>query len=150
LDSESKPAIEEAPGDQNMEPYMEETPQTKGFTSLDEGEASTKKKISKLAKIQKMKEKIEEKEVLERVIKARYETLSKNVAKTREAFKRLALIHVKEKKKRKTIMKHNHKLWNISRYLKTKIKMMTTKPSTRSRLQVLATAAENLHQESSK
>jgi hypothetical protein len=88
--------------------------------------------------------------VLERVIKARYETLSKNVAKTREAFERLALIHVKEKKKSKKIMKHNHKLWKIARYLKTKIKMMTTKPSTHSRLQVLAAAAENLHQESSK
>jgi hypothetical protein len=112
-DSESEPAIEEFPSDQTMEPDMEETPQIEVFTSFDEGEASTKKKISKSAKIQKMKEKIAEQEVLERVIKARYETLSKNAAKTREAFERLALIHVKEKKKRKKIMKDNHKLWKI-------------------------------------
>jgi len=100
------------------------------FTGFEEGETSSKKKQRKSKKIQKMEEKIAHQEVLERVIKARYETLSKNFAKTNEAFKMLELKRVKEKKQRNKIMKDNHRLWKIAKSLKIKIKMLTSKTTT--------------------
>lgn len=81
------------------------------------------------------------------MIKARYEILSKNIAETNEAFERLALKRVKEKKKRKKMIQHNYKLWKIAEYLKVKIKMLTTKATTRSVLQVLLEAPENLQED---
>jgi len=120
------------------------------FTSFEEGETSTKKKVNKSRKIPKLKEKTSQQEVLERVLKERYETLSKNFERTNEAFERLALKRVKEKRKMKKIIKQNYKLWKIARFLKIKIKILTTKSTTYPDLQVLAEAAENLNKESSK
>ena len=51
----------------------------------------------------------------ERVIKSRYEILSKNFTKTDETLKKLALKRVKEKKQKKKIVKDNNKLWRIAR-----------------------------------
>ena len=48
--------------------------------------------------------------MIERVIKARYETLSKNFAEASATLERLALESVKEKKKKKRIIKENHKI----------------------------------------
>jgi len=106
--------------------------------------------VSKSVKIQKLKDKIVEYEVLERVIKSRYETLTQNAAETRDAFKRLAYIHVKEKRKRKKVIQQNYKLAKRVRFLSIKIKLLTTKPTTRLDLEVLATTAENFHERSSK
>lgn len=87
--------------------------------------------------------------MLERVLKARYETLSKNATKTRDAFEKLALKRVKEKRKMKNIMKQNYKLWKMARYLKIKIKFLTTKTTTHPDLEVLAEVDENLHEDAS-
>lgn len=59
---------------------------------------------------------------MERVIKERYEILSRKFSKTDEAFKRLALKRVKEKKQKKKIVKDNNRLWRIARCLKKKKK----------------------------
>jgi len=56
--------------------------------------------------------------------------LSKNFERTNEAFERLTLKCVKEKRKMKKIIKQNYKLWKTTRYLNVKIKMMTTKATT--------------------
>jgi hypothetical protein len=148
-ESESDPATEEVPIDQSIELSMEEAPQIEVFTSFDEGETSTKKKISKSGKNQKLKDKLAEHEVLERVLKARYETMSKNFAETSEDFERLALKHVKEKRKMKNMIKKNYKPWKIVRCLKIKIKLLTTKSTSCSYFQVLAKVAEKLNEESS-
>jgi hypothetical protein len=60
--------------------------------------------------------------VLERVIKARYETLSKNFTETSATLEKLALESVKEKKEKKRIIKDNHRLWRLAKHLKKKIK----------------------------
>jgi hypothetical protein len=90
---------------------MEEAPETEMFTSLEKGETySSRKKHNKSKNIKKLKEKIAQHEVLERVIKARCETLSKNFRETSAALEILALESVKEKKKKKRIIKENHKI----------------------------------------
>jgi hypothetical protein len=51
-----------------------------------------------------------EKEVLERVIKTRYETLSKNFAESNSSLERLAHESIKEKKKKDKIVKDYNSL----------------------------------------
>jgi hypothetical protein len=75
----------------------------------------------------KLKEKIAQQEVLERVIKSRYETLSKNFAETSAALEILALKSVNEKKEKKRIIKDNHRLWRLAKHLKKKIKKLKAK-----------------------
>jgi hypothetical protein len=82
-------------GYQDMEPAMEDTPQTEVSPSLDKAKSSSINNAKKSVKIQKLKDKIEEYKVLERVIKSRYENLTKNVAETRAYFDKLALMYVK-------------------------------------------------------
>ena len=129
---------------------MEQALENDIFTSFEQGETSSRKKISKSKKIQKMKEKITEHEVLETLIKARYETLSKIFAETNGALKKLALKHVKKEKKMKKVMKLNDKLWKTIRHLKFKIKFLTTKPTNCLELHALDEATGNLNEESSK
>jgi hypothetical protein len=112
-DSDSESNKEEVPADQNIEFSMEQAPETEMFAGYEEGETSSKRKSSKSQKIKKLKEKIAQQEVLERVIKARYETLSKNFAENNAVFERLALESVKEKKKNKRIIKDNNRLWRM-------------------------------------
>jgi hypothetical protein len=57
--------------------------------------SSSKSKQSKYHKIKKLKEKIVQHKVLEKVIKTQYETLSKNFMETSSALERLALESVK-------------------------------------------------------
>jgi hypothetical protein len=82
-------------GYQDMEPAMEDTPQIEVSPSLDKTKSSSINNAKKSVKIQKLKDKIEEYKVLERVIKSRYENLTKNVVETRAYFDKLALMYVK-------------------------------------------------------
>ena len=81
---------------------------------------------------------IAQKEVLERVIKAIYKTLSGNFAKTNAAFEKLARESVKDKKRKKKITKDYNNLWWLAKHLKRKIKKMKEKINTHPDLQVLA------------
>jgi hypothetical protein len=60
--------------------------------------------------MKEMKGIIAQQEVLERVMKARYKTLSENFAKTNATFEKLALESIKEKKKKKKITKDYNRL----------------------------------------
>jgi hypothetical protein len=123
---------------------MEQEPETEMLTSLEKGEASiSKKKKNRSREIKKLKEKIAQQEVLERVIKARYETLSKNFTETGAALERLALESIKEKKK-KRITKDYNSLWWLAKRLKRKIKRLKAKIATHPNLHVLTQAVVNL------
>ena len=80
---------------------------------------------------------------MERVIKQRYEILSNNFAKTDEAFKKLALKRVKEKKRKRKIVKDNNRLWKIARQLKIKNKLIKNRLVIHSPLQILVETFEN-------
>jgi hypothetical protein len=67
---------------------------------------------------------IKQKEVLERVIKARYKALSENFAKMNAAFEKLAHESIKEKKRKKKITKYYNNLWWLAKRLKRKIKKL--------------------------
>jgi hypothetical protein len=149
-ESDSEPNKEEVPADQNIEFSMEQAPETERFTGYEEGETSSKRKSSKSQKIKKLKEKIAQQEVIERVIKARYETLSKNFAETSAALEILALESVKEKKKKKRIIKDNHQLFWFAKHLKKKIKKLKAKIATHPDLHVLAEVAQDLQVDQSK
>jgi hypothetical protein len=82
--------------------------------------------------------------VLERVIKARSETLSKNFTETSAALERLVLESIKEKKKKKRITKDYNSLWWLAKRLKRKIKRLKAKIATHPDLHVLAQAVVNL------
>ena len=131
---------------------MEKAPETERFTGYEEGETSSKRKFSKSQNIKKLKEKIAQQEVIERVIKARYETLSKNFAETSATLERLALESVKEKKKKKKkrIIKSNHRLWRLAKHLKKKIKKLKAKIATHPYLHVLAKVSQDLQVDQSK
>ena len=75
---------------------------------------------------------------MERVIKARYKTLSENFAKTNVAFEKLAHESVKDKKRKKKITKYYNNLWWLEKRLKRKIKKLKEKVNTHPDLQVLA------------
>jgi len=140
---DSKPNKEEVHVDQNIEFSMEKAPEIERFTGYEEGETSSKRKSSKSQKIKKLKEKIAQYEVLERVIKARYETLSKNFVETSAALEILALESVKEKKEKKRIIKDNRRLWRLARHLKKKVKNLKAKIATHPDLHVLVEVAQN-------
>jgi hypothetical protein len=64
------------------------------------------------------------KEVLEKVIKTQYETLSNNFTATSADLERLALENVKEKKKKKKIVKDYNSLWRVAMHLKKKVRSL--------------------------
>ena len=99
------------------------------FTSKDEGETSRNKKSKKSQNIE-LKEVIAQQEVLERVIKARYEALSKNFSKTNAAFEKIARESIKDKKKKKNITKDYNSLWWLTKHLNKKIKKLKEKITT--------------------
>jgi len=129
---------------------MEDTQVTKSFPSHDELESSTRKKASKSVKIRRLKDKIVEYEVLERVIKSKYEILTQTSVETRSAFERLALMHVKERKKKKRVIKKNYKLTKKIRFLNIKMKFLKAKLTTHLELEVLVETTEKLHEDSSR
>jgi hypothetical protein len=71
-------------------------------------DASSRKRLkqSKSKEIKKLKKKLANKEVPERVIKTRYETLLKNFAESNSSLERLAHESIKEKKNKDKIVKH--------------------------------------------
>jgi hypothetical protein len=152
-DSDEESGQGEIPVAESVEFSMEQAPETKCFTSLEKGESSSrKKKQSKAKEIKKLKRKIEQQEVLERVIKARYETLSKNFAETSAALEKLAHESIKEKKKQKKMVKDYNSLWWLARHLKKKVKLLKlrampaiSQPQTSVDLQTLANAASHLN-----
>ena len=100
------------------------------FIPIDEGETSKSKKSKKSQKIKEPKEVIAQHEVLERVIKARYKSLSDNFAKANATFEKLARESVKDKKRKKKITKdYNSLLW-LEKRLKRKIKKLKEKVNT--------------------
>jgi hypothetical protein len=52
--------------------------------------------------------------VIERVIKTRYETLSKNFAERNSSLERLAHENIKEKQKKDKIVKDYNNLWRVA------------------------------------
>jgi hypothetical protein len=75
-------------------------------------------KQSKSKEIKKLKKKLVEQEVIERVIKTRYETLSKNFAESKSSLEILAHEIIKEKKKKDKIVKNYNNLWRVAQGLK--------------------------------
>jgi hypothetical protein len=59
-------------------------------------------------------------------------------------------MHVKERKKKKRVIRKNYKLTKRIRFLNIKMKFLTTKLTTRSDLEVLAETTEKLHEDSSR
>jgi hypothetical protein len=84
-------------------------------------------KQSKSKEIKKLKKKLAQQEVLERVIKTRYETLSKNFAESNSALERLAHESIKEKKKKEKIVKDYNSLWRVAQGLKKKVRALRLK-----------------------
>ena len=81
-------------------------------------------KKSKSKEIKKLKKKLVEQEVIERVIKTRYETLSKNFAESNSSLERLAHESIKEKKKKEEIVKDYNILWRVAQGLKKKVRAL--------------------------
>jgi hypothetical protein len=97
------------------------------FTHIEEGETSKSPKSKKTEKIKHLKEVIAQQEVLEWVIKERYEKLSDKFTKNNVAFERLARESVKEKKRKWKITKDYNSLWWLSKHLKRKIRRLKKK-----------------------
>ena len=81
-------------------------------------------KQSKSKEIKKLKKKLAEQEVLERVIKIRYETLSKKFVERNSSLEILAHESVKEKKKKDKIVKNYNNLWRVAQGLKKKVRAL--------------------------
>jgi hypothetical protein len=86
------------------------------------------------------------------VIKTQYENLSKNFTATSAALERLALENVKEKKKKKKIVKDYNSLWRVAMHLKKKVRSLRLKaipsrpqPQALVDLETLANAAIHLN-----
>jgi len=135
------------PADENFEYSMEHAQDFEVFSVHEEGETSKRKRTDESKIIKRLKKKLKQQIVLERVIKQRYEVLSNNFTKTDEAFKQLALKRVKEKRKNKKIVKDNNRLWRIARQLKIKNKLLKNKLVFHSPLQILVETAESLGQD---
>jgi hypothetical protein len=87
---------------------------------------------------------IAQQEVLERIIKERYKTLSDNFAETNVAFEKMARESVKDKKRKKKITKDYNSLWWLAKFLKRKIRKLKQKQKSHPDLQVLAHVAMNM------
>jgi hypothetical protein len=87
---------------------------------------------------------IDQQEVLERVIKERYKTLSDNFAETNDAFEKLARESVKDKKRKNKITKDYNSLWWFAKRLKRKIRKLKQKQKSHLDLQVLAQVVVNM------
>ena len=87
---------------------------------------------------------IAQQEVLERVIKERYKTLSDNFAETNAAFEKLARESVKDKKRKNKITKDYNSLWWLAKILRRKIRKLKQKKKSHPDLQVLAQVVVNM------
>jgi hypothetical protein len=149
--SEIEPKQEdESPTIKIPEHAMEFAQDCETFTPINEGETSKSKKSKKSQKIKQLKEVIAQQEVLERVIKARYKSLSDNFAETNATLEKLAHESVKDKKKKNKITKDYNSLWWLAKRLKRKIKKLKQKHKSHPDLQVLAQVAVNMQGDKSK
>jgi hypothetical protein len=87
---------------------------------------------------------IAQQEVLERVIKEGYKTLSDNFTKTNAAFEKLASESVRDNKRKKKITKDYNSLWWLEKHLKRKIRKLKQKQKSHPDLQVLAQVVVNM------
>jgi hypothetical protein len=104
------------------EDLLSPTPKEEQQLQAADASSSIKVKRRKSKKIRKLKKKLAQQEVLERVIKTRYETLSKNFAEVSSALEKLAHESIKEKKKKKKIVKDYNNLWRVAMHLKKKVR----------------------------
>ena len=65
--------------------------------------------------------------MLERLIKTKYETLSKNFAEINSALEILAHESIKEKKKKGNIVKDYNSLWRVAQGLNKKVRALGKK-----------------------
>jgi hypothetical protein len=114
------------------------------FTHTDEGETSKSTMSKKSQKIKQLKEVISQQEVLKRVIKERYKTLSDNFTETNATFEKLAHESVKEKKRKKKITTDYNSLWWLAKRLKRKTRKLKQKQKSHPDLQVLAQVVVNM------
>jgi hypothetical protein len=149
-DSESEQK-DQCPAIKSSEQSAECAQNYETLNQTEQGESSKKPRSSRAQRIKHLKEVIAQQEVLERVIKDRYQKLSDNFAKTNAAFERLAKESVKEKKRKEKLTKncsslrlHVKRLKKQIRGLKQKLKQ---KPH--SDLKVLAQVAVNMQGETS-
>jgi hypothetical protein len=90
------------------------TPQEEQEPQIVDASSSKQVKQSKSKEKKKLKKKLAKQEVLERVIKTRYETLSKNFTESNSSLEILAHESIKEKKKKDKIVKDYNSLWRVS------------------------------------
>jgi hypothetical protein len=123
------------------------SPTPKEEQELQVADVSSSKKVkqSKSKEIRKLKKMLAQQEVLERVIKTRYETLSKNFAESDSALEILSHESIKEKKKKEKIVKDYNSLWRVARELKKKVRALRSqdmsskhKSQTHATLEILA------------
>jgi hypothetical protein len=98
------------------------TPQDEQEPQIADASSTKRVKQSKSKEIKKLNKKLAEKEVLERVIKPRYETLSKNFAESNSSLEILAHESIKEKKKKDKIVNNYNNLWRVAQGLKKKVR----------------------------
>jgi hypothetical protein len=90
------------------------TPQEEQEPQIEYASSSKRVKQSNSKEIKKLKKKLAEQEVLERVIKTIYETLSKNSVESNSSLERLSHESIKEKKKKDKIVKDYNSLWRVA------------------------------------
>jgi hypothetical protein len=93
---------------------------------------------------------IAQQQVLERVIKERYKTLSDNFTETNAAFEKFSHESVKDKKRKKKITKDYNSLWWLEKRLKRKIRKLKQKHKSHPDLQVLAQVVVNMQGDKAK
>jgi hypothetical protein len=122
------------------------TPQEEQEPQVSEASSSKRTKKNKSKEIKKLKKKIVEQEVFERVIKTRYETLSKKFAERNSGLERLAHESIREMKKKNKIVKDYNNLWRVAQGLNKKVrdlrkKAMASKHQSHASLETLAEVA---------
>jgi hypothetical protein len=103
-------------------------------------ETSSKKKVSKKPKVQKLKEGMEKLKVLERHLKTDNETLINSSLKFGSALDQLAIKYETLKHKNKKLFKQNNRLQNVNKFLRFKLSHIRPKPLTHISLNTLAEA----------
>ena len=149
-DSESEQK-DQCPAIKSSEQSAECAQNYETLNQTEQGESSKKPRSSRAQRIKHLKEVISQQEVLERVIKDRYQKLSDNFAKISAAFERLAKESVKEKKRKEKLTKNCSSLRLHVKRLKKQIRGLKQKlkQNPHSDLKVLAQVAVNMQGETS-
>ena len=83
--------------------------------------------------------------LLEKVIKSQNQTIRNTSYEVRDCFERLSKMHVKEQKRNKKLLKENHKLLQMVRFLRIKLRLKNPRPRAHPDLKALAEVAKNLN-----